>query len=211
MNDLFRYSKGNWTWMSGVDSTNNYGIWGTKGVPSTNNWPVGRYSAAYWSSNGSLWIFGGLVGGGFYQNDLWRYTISTKSWTWVNGSNTRGAPAVYGTKGVPAPDNTPSARYYTTFFTDASKNLWLFGGDQMSDLWRFDGSFWTWISGNSSQPGFYGTKGVASALNTIPIRVSASGWADNSGRIWIFGGNIFHVVDQMGKEIPHPILIPTSK
>ena len=37
----------------------------------------------------------------------------------------------------------------------------------LNDLWKFDGSQWTWMGGsrNASQNGVYGTKGVAASTN----------------------------------------------
>jgi hypothetical protein len=59
-------------------------------------------------------------------NDLWKY--SAGEWTWMGGANVGNQPGTYGTKGTPAPDNVPGARTAAVTWTDATGNLWLFGG-----------------------------------------------------------------------------------
>ncbi|MBP6730960.1 MAG: T9SS type A sorting domain-containing protein [Chitinophagales bacterium] len=52
------------------------------------------------------------------------------------------------------------------------------------------GGMWTWMNGNNTinQPGVFGTKGVASALNTPPSFYEAADWTDLQGNFWLFGG-----------------------
>lgn len=50
------------------------------------------------------------------------------AFTWVGGSTAPFAVGVYGTEGVAAVNNVPSARHSVTTWTDASGNLWLYGG-----------------------------------------------------------------------------------
>jgi hypothetical protein len=77
--DLWRYtpSSGLWTWISGSNLTNQYGLYGTKGIPNSANIPGARDSAVSWFYNNNLWLFGG---GGYaanstgYLNDLWKFT-----------------------------------------------------------------------------------------------------------------------------------------
>ena len=60
LNDLWKYSNGSWTWISGNKTVSVFGVYGTKGVPSPSNYPGSRYSpAASIDSLGSFWIFGG--------------------------------------------------------------------------------------------------------------------------------------------------------
>jgi N-acetylneuraminic acid mutarotase len=177
------------------------GIYGTLGVASEGNVPGGRVSAASWTdTSGNFWLFGG---NGYDSadnygvlNDLWKYDPATNEWTWVGGSSTVDQPGVYGTLGVASEGNAPGARSYATSWTDADGKLWLFGGngfDSGNDLWKYDPATneWTWVGGsgtNASQPGVYGTLGVASANNVPGSRNSASGWTDLSGNLWLFGG-----------------------
>jgi len=68
---------------------------------------------------------------------------------------------VYGTLGIPAPDNIPGSREQAATWTDSSGNFWLFGGsdpfgsgggNMLNDLWKFNPSTkeWTWVSGPST-------------------------------------------------------------
>lgn len=50
---------------------------------------------------------------------------------------------------------------------------------------------WTWISGSSSEifeVGIYGTQGSPSNSNDPGARVYSTGWTDNNGNLWLFGG-----------------------
>jgi N-acetylneuraminic acid mutarotase len=207
-NDLWKYtpSTAEWTWMSGSSGPQG-GVYGTKGVPAAGNVPGARDTAVSWmDSSGNLWLFGGYgydgnFGGPDYLNDLWKYTPSTGDWTWMSGSNLVGQPGVYGTKGVPAASNVPGGRYGAVSWTDASGNLWLFGGGgyeangslgNLNDLWKYTPSTgeWTWMSGSNSgnQSGVYGTKGVSAAANVPGVHSQAVSWTDASGNLWLFGG-----------------------
>jgi len=57
---------------------------------------------------------------------------------------------------------------------------------------------WTWMSGSSTvpayqegQPGIYGTLGTPAAGNVPGGREWPASWTDNSGHLWLFGGNGF--------------------
>jgi N-acetylneuraminic acid mutarotase len=187
LNDLWKFNGTNWTWVSGSNTTNQPGVYGTKGVADQNNVPGARYVAVSWTdASGNLWLFGGINDSGGF-NDLWKF--DGVNWTWVSGSNAINQPGVYGTKGVAAPDNMPGAGGGVSW-TDASDNLWLFGGGS-NDLWKFDGANWTWVSGSgaTSQYGVYGTKGVADQNNVPGARSGAVSWADAGGNFWLFGGS----------------------
>jgi hypothetical protein len=76
LNDLWEFNPTTkeWTWMSGSDTANASGVYGTLGVPTVVNVPVGRIWANSWTDgSGNLWLFGGAYNGGPYLNDLWRY------------------------------------------------------------------------------------------------------------------------------------------
>ena len=206
LNDLWLYdpSTNLWTWMSGSDTTNRTGIYGTKGVPDVANMPGARSNSISWTDGaGNLWLFGGHGYGSTYYgylNDLWRYDPSTNVWTWMSGSNTANQVGVYGTKGVPADANVPGGRQVSVSWIDDSDNLWLFGGDgydsitrsYLNDLWRYDPStsMWTWVSGANTTDavGVYGTKGVPDVANVPGARGSSVSWADDYGNFWLFGG-----------------------
>ncbi|MBK9966927.1 MAG: hypothetical protein IPP07_19400 [Holophagales bacterium] len=194
LNDLWRWDGTNWTWVSGSNVPNQTGTYGTKGVPAPTNVPGARHGSVSWADgNGNLWLFGGEGEG--YRNDLWKWDGT--NWTWVSGSDASGQTGTYGTKGVPAPENVPGARVDATSWTDGNGNLWLFGGRGTglevggNDLWKWDGTNWTWMSGATSalQEGVYGTKGVPAPGNVPGARFGSVSWTDSVGNLWLFGGS----------------------
>jgi gliding motility-associated-like protein len=192
---------GSWTWMKGSDTVKKNAIVGTQGVPDPANDGGSRSSAGTWTdAAGNFWVFGGR---GFrtvstipnYINDLWRYNPGTNEWTWVNGDSTLNGAGFYGAKGVSSPQNQPPNRYRFPTWTDNQGNLWLFGGTgntgnrQLSDLWKYNiaSNEWTWMAG---QPG-QNVNGLYNNANpgAFPgAREGASGWMDNNGNFWIYGG-----------------------
>ncbi len=184
-----------WTWVSGAKAIDQAGVYGTQGTTSASNMPGSRQFAVSWrDSSGHFWLFGGngfdSTGAGTQGdlNDLWKFDGT--NWTWVSGSDLINQPGVFGTKGVASPSNVPGARVYAISWIDKSNNLWLFGGAQTNDLWKFDGTNWTWVSGSNLtlQAGVYGTKGVASPANAPGERAASVSWIDSSGNLWLFGG-----------------------
>jgi N-acetylneuraminic acid mutarotase len=201
LNDLWMFNQtAGWTWVSGSSSFDSSGSYGTQGTAAAGNVPGGRQSASAWiDSSNNLWVFGGQgydsAGHVGYMNDLWVYS-PTAGWTWISGSNTIAALAVYGTKGVAAAGNVPGARGSSNAWIDSSGDLWLFGGftyqGSMDDLWMYNPTSgnWMWVSGSSTADvkGVYGTKGIAAATNVPGARNSAAAWTDPSGAFWLFGG-----------------------
>ena len=83
------------------------------------------------------------------------------------------------------------------------------GYAELNDVWEFNPSTseWAWMGGSSTpalisctgaggntgacyygQPGVYGQLGVSAAGNIPGGRDAASNWTDNSGKLWLFGG-----------------------
>jgi N-acetylneuraminic acid mutarotase len=200
LNDLWKYTGGHWTWISGATVMNQSGVYGTQGVPAAGNIPGGRFGAVGWiDSSEQLWIFGGV---GFDSttsskvlNDLWRF--DGNQWTWISGSNFGFQNPAYGTKGVPSPANNPGARQSATAWTDPAGNFWLFGGNvsgstagNANDVWRYSNGQWTWMAGASvfNQNSTLGSHGVLAPANTPGSRMNAVSWADAQGNLWLFGG-----------------------
>jgi len=95
LNDLWKYSpsSGLWTWVSGSNTSDAFGVYGTRGVAAATNVPPARDDATSWiDASGNLWLFGGwgIVGpvdlGQFgLLQDLWEYSPASGMWTWVSG------------------------------------------------------------------------------------------------------------------------------
>jgi N-acetylneuraminic acid mutarotase len=210
LNDLWKFnpSTGIWTWVSGDNTANLHGIYGTLGTAAVLNKPGARSGSVSWiDSSGNLWLFGGdgySASSTGELNDLWKFDTSTGEWTWVSGDAGIDQPGVYGTKGTAVASNKPGSRDGSVSWVDASGRFWLFGGNgidangnigALNDLWRFDPSTvdWTWISGDGmfNQSGIYGTKGSAAASTKPGARDGSASWIDSSNDLWLFGGNGF--------------------
>jgi hypothetical protein len=198
LNDLWTYSNGQWTWVSGSNTINQAGIYGVLGAPSPSNVPGARMDPSAWvDTSGNFWLFGGSYGVQVRTgvtmallNDLWTY--SNGQWTWMGGSNQPNQPSVYGKQGIASTANSPGARSMAAAWVDASGSFWLFGGccgSWSNDLWKYSNGQWIWVGGSqANSPGSYGTLGVASASNIPGSRAGAATWTDDSGHLWLFGG-----------------------
>jgi N-acetylneuraminic acid mutarotase len=206
LNDLWKYNPltNEWTWIKGDNKVDQPGIYGERGVAGVDNMPGARYVSVSWTdATGNLWLFGGSGFNGNTQgdlNDLWKYNPVTNEWTWIKGDSSINQPGIYGERGVAGVDNMPGARYVSVSWTDATGNLWLFGGygydtgseGYLNDLWAYNPSAdkWTWIKGDNKvdQLGVYGIQGMPSATNKSGARTSCISWTDRSGDLWLFGG-----------------------
>jgi hypothetical protein len=148
LNDLWKFSNGEWTWVGGSNALRQSGTYGTQGTASASNGPGARVAAANWiDASGNFWLFGGdgedSVGAVGAMNDLWKY--SNGEWTWVDGSNLVNQPGVYGELGQFSSSNIPGARFSASASISGG-NLWLFGGSgqttgtdlgMLNDLWTY--------------------------------------------------------------------------
>lgn len=152
LNDLWEYqaASGAWLWISGSNTLNGSGVYGTLGTAAAGNTPGARERASAWiDSSGNLWLFGGYgrsTGSYGPYNDLWMFSPSAGSWEWAGGSKALDARGIYGTLGVAATSNIAGARSGATPWIDAEGNFWLFGGNAFdsagnygntNDLWEF--------------------------------------------------------------------------
>jgi hypothetical protein len=206
------------------------GIYGTLGVGNgTVNTPGSRWGGVTWTdASGNLWMFGGqgyaAPTGLDYGllNDVWAFTPGgpvgdgsfSGTWVWKGGSNALNQSGAYGTQGTGSTANIPGGRWAAANVTDASGNVWLFGGQGfdsagneglLSDLWKYNiaSGQWTWVAGSNTanQNGVYGTKGTGAAANAPGARQAAVLWADTAGNIWLFGG---FGLDSLGTGTPPP-------
>lgn len=217
---------GDWTWVGGSSTVNTNGgqagVYGTLGTAAAANIPGGRQQPLTWTdASGNLWMFGGygqdVNDSGGLLNDLWKY--ANGQWTWMGGSNVApastsfgaaGASGVYGSLGVASPTSVPGGREQVSSWTDASGNIWVFGGEgidvngvtgELNDFWEFNPKLgsngeWIWMGGSQTvgipfggPSGVYGTMGTADASNVPGGRYGAISWVDPSGNFWLYGGS----------------------
>ena len=100
--------------------------------------------------------------------------------------------------------NFPGSRWGAVGWSDATSNLWFYGGwgygsvttdptGFLDDIWEFQHSTgqWIWWKGtpNVNQNGQYLTNGLPFVQNVAGARRGAAIWQpDPSGYVWIFGG-----------------------
>lgn len=207
LNDLWKFDPflNKWIWIHGDSTTGQHGVYGTQSVAAGVNKPGAAFGSISWTDTShNLWLFGGYGYGqthfGFL-NTVWKYNPYTNEWTWVNGDSTVNELPDYGIQGVESASNRPGARYGSQTWTDASGQLWLYGGygfdtsgteGILNDIWKYNPltNRWTWINGDmvADQPAVYGSKGVPAATNKPGARYVSSSWIDQDENLWLFGG-----------------------
>lgn len=124
---------------------------------------------------------------------------------WVHGDTLLYADGFYGHKGVPGKRNHPGRRSRAIYWTDDAGDLWLYGGAvgyqfgvSLGDLWKWDGTAWTWVAGDTTLNSLpsYGIKGQAAASNT-PGPIQHATCAYHNGKLYLFGGL---GIDKQGKK-----------
>jgi hypothetical protein len=225
LSDLWEFNQGTgeWGWITGSDLDYQAAVYAARGVAAPANTPgYGCCSMPAWTDkSGNFWLSGSL-----YSNDFWKFNPGLGShgeWAWmggIQGTSNVAIPGVYGDLGAPSSDNVPGERLQSVTWTDASGNLWLFGGygadvngttGLLNDIWMFYpalGEFgeWAWMGGSanlpvssnppgvygmSGQTGVYGTQGTAAPGNVPGGRWGSVSWTDDSGNLWLFGGTGF--------------------
>lgn len=198
-NTLWKYNiiSNQWTWMSGDNFSNAPAIYGIKGISNINNKPSARLCYSKWIKNDTLWLFGGESYGGL-NNDLWRYSISSNTWTWMSGSVSLNKKGLYFSKCEPSINIYPSSRLESrSCWKDMNGIFWLFGGfgygGCLNDLWTYNSNTnkWAWVNGdsipNTPAPN-YGSIQVPSPANNPGGRGGVVSWVDGFNDLWIFGG-----------------------
>lgn len=157
-NDLWEYSAGEWTWVTGSMNVNQVGNYGTQGVSAATNVPGARWSPAAWTDvAGNLWLYGGQgydpAGNGSLA-DMWAFNPNAAApvpdpnpflpasgqWVWVKGPNSVSQPGIYGidpstTSGEvwPHVTNSASSRYGAAYCTvidySGQAHFYMFGGE----------------------------------------------------------------------------------
>ncbi|HEU4573868.1 MAG TPA: kelch repeat-containing protein [Chitinophagaceae bacterium] len=189
-----------WTWIKGDNISGSNGTYSGLASDLT---PGARDGAATWvGADGKLWLFGGQgysqSGPSGYLSDLWYFDVSANNWVAVSGDNGTNQLGVYA--GPNDPSNIPSARKFAYTWTDASGNLWLFGGQgngpvDYNDLWKYDpvNNIWNLINGTNNAsntignyPPVIGTAN-ASGVTGPGSREYGAAWTDGTN-LYLFGG-----------------------
>ncbi len=210
-NDLWRYNRAtnNWVWESGEQGQNATGNYGTRGVANAANVPPARLLTACWKDGQqNLYLFSGSTYNSSF-NDLWRYNIQTRQWTWLDGNAGPGMNG--GSDDVYCiPDSDLRLRSRTAFgvapFDAGCAHVyWGLGGGRpilaplqdhlYNDLWLInaDKQTWTKVKGHSTGspvPYHYGTKGVPDPDNLPKARYNPCLWTDKTGNLFLFGGGV---------------------
>lgn len=190
------------------------GVYGKRSAFAAGNIPGGRTSAVSWSTpDGKMWLFGGGVvptePTWNEANDFWVFDPSQGAhgeWAWMGGNkvSTATQPGIYGTEYQFASTNMPGGRWDAVSWTDREGRLWMFGGAGydgngnqciLDDLWVFDPAQgahgeWAWMGGSQTvrTKGVYGTEFNFAPGNMPGSRWSPVVWAENGGKVWLFGG-----------------------
>lgn len=212
LNDFWRYTPGTNTFLRLGSILTNLpgGVYGTKGKLSSTNKPGARQESASWTDReGNLWLYGGEYYNDLYR-DMWKYDVKLNQWGWISGDSAafntvkmldegtvllERSPAVFGSRGISSPLNTPGGRHGAVTFKDQAENFWLFGGfgsSSYNDVWKYDRTRdeWTWMTGDSTgyDEGNYGVRGIANKQNRPGSRYKIAGGRDQKGNFWMFGG-----------------------
>jgi hypothetical protein len=205
-NDLWQFDipTTTWTWVGGTSASMHQGNYGTKGVASIDNIPRSRYDASHWiEPDGTVVLFGGTFGLQRWDapardklDDVWRFSSTDGTWTWIAGSGNLGTAASYGIPGQPNATNTPGGRSGSAAWS-RPEGLFLFSGSSGSDLWKFDtdSSEWTFVKGSASKPPpVLGTPGEPSPENWPSGYLNGSCWKDTNGDIWMYNSQLWKLV-----------------
>jgi hypothetical protein len=163
LNDLWMFTGGTWTWVSGGGTTgiaNQNGVYGTQTLaavaPAPPNFPGSRWGAVGWTdASNNLWFSGGFGYGSVvtqpvgFLNDIWEYQASSKQWIWWKGSSNVNQTGAYLTNGKPYVNNIVGGRRGVSIWQpDNNGYVWMFGGEgfdasagvppgYLDDLWTY--------------------------------------------------------------------------
>mgnify|MGYP000206281341 CR=1 FL=1 len=189
--DFWVYENETWILLSGVNSGANAernGSYGTLGQASASNYPGSRHSAMTWvDQNGDFWMFGGYgrdatSASRSYLNDLWRFDYSLKQWVWEAGSSANS---------FAGDANNPSARFGGAVWSVGS-DAYVFGGrtfplspgKYLNDLWKWDGTSWSLVSGSST----VNSHSDYSSGSPYPGGRYYSAVSQNENKVYLYGG-----------------------
>lgn len=159
LNDLWKWNGKSWSLESGAENRVSRHRYGTHGVPSISNSPIGRISAQTWIDGaGHLHLFGG--GSSLknrkefnYMNDLWKWDGSR--WIWLSGYAQFDTHSSYNGIGMRSRANMPGARAGTVGVKSAHGDFIIFGGFSSTlspknkvlyELWSWHRNSWSLLA-----------------------------------------------------------------
>jgi Galactose oxidase, central domain len=156
LNDLWEFTGGQWIWISGGNTANQTGAYGTQTTAAAGNVPGSRWGAVGWSDvSNNLWFFGGWGYGSTvtqstgFLNDVWEYQSSSGQWIWWKGTSNVNQSGAYLTNGIPYVNNIVGGRRGTAIWQpDTNHYVWVFGGEgfdstpgappgYLDDIWTY--------------------------------------------------------------------------
>jgi hypothetical protein len=156
LNDLWEFTGGEWTWVSGNNLANQTGVYGTQTTAAATNLPGSRWGAVGWTDAFSnLWFFGGWGYGSVttqptgFLDDIWEYQHSNGEWIWWKGTSNVNQSGSYLTNGIPFVNNVAGARRGAAIWQpDTNGYVWVFGGEgydssagsppgYLDDMWTY--------------------------------------------------------------------------
>lgn len=127
--------------------------------------------------------------------------VQAQNWVWMHGTDSINSLPMYGPSATYSTTNRPGSLEGAAYWTDLNGNFWMFGGSTLTgtntnsqfvnDLWRFDVGLNAWqrVRGSGTMnTAVYGTLNVVASTNSPGGRRNAAAWTDNSGNLWLFGG-----------------------
>ena len=211
LNDLWKYSAGQWTWMGGSNVADQSGTYGTQGTAAAGNIPGARDGLLLGPmrpeiSGSSVGLVTTQRGHTEYLNDLWKYSAGRMD---VDERVERGQPerdvrdSGHGCRG----QRSWGARQFDYLDRRGRKFLalrWSMVTTRRghSEISTTCGSTaagqWTWMSGSNvaNQSGTYGTQGTAAAVNVPGARAGLYSWTE---RPEISGSSAGMVTTQRGQ------------
>jgi len=177
-----------WTWMAGSNHSDEHPVYvGSNVYPGSRQGhvsfrlPDGRVAVGFGESQDTT------------RGDLFAFSEQTSSFGFLMGDTRPFQRPVYGEKGVASDRNDPGARSLSSVWA-FGKGAYLFGGESprsggRSDMWKLDGSQWTWVSGSNhpNEPGNYSATSAA----TPGARDSACVWSVTTNShtlLYLYGG-----------------------
>ena len=116
-----------------VTGAGKIGVYGTRGIFNTSNWPGGRKNALVWSDrHGNHYIYGGYgfgsTGTPGYLGDVWRWSPVNGGFTWVAGPEQSNRPAQKGAYGETSLNYYPACRHSSHVWEVSPFDVvWIFG------------------------------------------------------------------------------------